>query len=63
MNYDEQDQVENQIENALQYLRGDESKSQHKIDKSKKTIARNISWLKENADSSYILSVDFDLSY
>lgn len=63
MNYDEQDQVENQIENALQYLRGDESKSQHKIDKNKKVIARNISWLKENAAHSYILSDGFDLSY
>ena len=63
MNYSEQDQVEFEIENALQYLRGDESKSQYKIDKNKNLIVRNIKWLKENAPDSVFLTEGFDLSY
>ena len=63
MNYSEQDQVEFEIENALQYLRGDESKSQYKIDKNKNLIVRNIKWLKENAPDSIFLTEGFDLGY
>ena len=63
MNYSEQDEVEFEIENALQYLRGDESKSQYKIDKNKNLIARNLKWLKENAPGSIFLTEGFDLSY
>lgn len=63
MNYSEQDNVEFEIENALQYLRGEESKSQYKIDKNKNLIARNIKWLKENAPDSIFLTEGFDLGY
>lgn len=63
MNYSEQDNVEFEIENALQYLRGDDAKSQHKIDKNKNIVVRNVKWLKENAPDSVFLTEDFDLSY
>ena len=63
MNYSEQDNVEFEIENALQYLRGDESKSAYKIDKNKNLITRNLKWLKENAPDSIFLTEGFDLGY
>lgn len=56
MNYSEQDQVEYEIEQALNYLQHEDSKSQFKIDKNKKIIARNINWLKENAPDSIFLA-------
>ena len=56
MSYSEQDDVENEIENALNYLRFEESKSRFKIDRSEKIIARNIAWLKENAPDSFFLT-------
>ena len=63
MNYSEQDNVEFEIENALQYLWGDESKSAYKIDKNKNLITRNLKWLKENAPDSIFLTEGFDLGY
>ena len=56
MNDNEKDIVEDEIENALNYLRFEESKSQAKIYKNKSIIARNIAWLKENAPDSIFLT-------
>lgn len=61
--YDEDDKVmaEEAIENAVQYLRLEENKSQSKIDRALKMIRRECAFLREEFPESYVLKEGFFL--
>lgn len=58
--YTEQENVEYEVENALQEIRSDdfEKQSPHFKDKQKKTVKNGIQFLKDNYPDSYILELD-----